>query len=345
MKFKIENIDISNNTPARIICEIGINHDGKIDKAIALVDAAIESGAEILKHQTHIADEEMSIEAKTIIPSNANESIYNVIKKRSLNEADEIKLQKYIKSKKKIFISTPFSFAAVDRLVKMNVPAFKIGSGECNNYPLIKYITKFKKPIIMSTGMNLISDISKSVNIIKKSKVPFAILHCTNIYPTPSNLIKIDTITELKKKFPRVLVGYSDHHNSIEACLSAMTLGACIIEKHFVLSKKNKGPDVSSSMDPKDLSYLIKMSETIFKLKGFKKKISNIENKTSKFAFASVVSKIDIKKDELFTYKNLTLKRPSGGAFGPKDFRSLIGKKARINVKKNLQIKNKMVRH
>ncbi len=344
MKFRIGNIDISHNTPARIICEIGINHDGNIDKAIALADAAIKSGAEILKHQTHIADEEMSIEAKKIIPSNANVSIYDIINKCSLSEKNEIKLQKYIKSKKKIFISTPFSFAAVDRLVKMNTPAFKVGSGECNNYPLLKYICKFKKPIIMSTGMNLINDIAKSINILKKAKVPFVVLHCTNIYPTPSNLIKIDTITELKKRFPNILIGYSDHHNTINACLSAMSLGACLIEKHFVLSKKNKGPDVSSSMDPKDLKNLIEMSKIIHHFRGVKTEISKLEKNTSKFAFSSVVTKCEIKKDELFSLKNITLKRPSGGEFGPKQFSKLLGKKAKVNIKKNVQIKSKMLK-
>ncbi len=342
MKLKIGNIDVSNTTPTRIICEIGINHNGNIDKAIALADKAINSGAEILKHQTHIAHEEMSEEAKKIVPVNADESIFNLIHKCSLNEKNEIKLQKYIISKKKIFISTPFSFAAVDRLVRMKVPAFKVGSGECNNYPLLKYITKFKKPIIMSTGMNLLKNIRKSVNILKKAKVPFALLHCTNIYPTPRKLIKIDTITELKKNFPDVLIGYSDHHNTINACLSAISLGACLVEKHFVLSKKNKGPDVSSSMDPKDLEKLLEMSKIIHDFRGVKKEISKIEKKTSKFAFASVVTKQRIEKNELFSSKNITLKRPSGGEFGPQQLRMLLGKKAKVNIKKNIQIKSKM---
>ena len=194
----------------------------------------------------------------------------------------------------------------------------------------------------MSTGMNLLKDIRKSVNILKKAKVPFAILHCTNIYPTPSNLIKIDTITELKKKFPDILIGYSDHHNTINACLSAMSLGACIVEKHFVLSKKNKGPDVSSSMDPEDLKNLLEMSKIIHDFRGLKNEISKVEKKTSKFAFASVVTKHSIKKNELFSLNNITLKRPSGGEFGPEQFRMLLGKTAKVNIKKNIQIKNKM---
>ena len=168
--FKLGNRIVGKDYPPLIIAEIGINHNGSLDKAIFLADKAIEAGAEVIKHQTHIPNEEMSIEAKKIIPLNANKSIYELIKKCALNEKDEYKLMKYIHSKKRIFISTPFSKAAADRLVRFKVPAFKIGSGECNNYHFVKYLTKFNIPIIMSTGMNTIKSIKKSVNIIEKKK-------------------------------------------------------------------------------------------------------------------------------------------------------------------------------
>ncbi|MDC0240792.1 N-acetylneuraminate synthase family protein, partial [Candidatus Pelagibacter sp.] len=153
-KFKIGNRVVGKNYPPLIISEIGINHNGSIDLAIHLADTAIKAGAEVIKHQTHVVEDEMSEEAKKVIPGNADISIYEIIKKCSLNENDEKKLANYIKSKKRIFISTPFSRAAADRLVKFNIPAFKIGSGECNNYHFVRYLCKFKKPIIMSTGMN-----------------------------------------------------------------------------------------------------------------------------------------------------------------------------------------------
>ena len=185
MKFKIANREIGNNQDPLIIAEIGINHNGNLDKAIAIADSAIQSGAEVLKHQTHIPDEEMSQEALKAIPGNSKHSIYKIIKKCSLSEVDETKLMKYIISKKKIFISTPFSKAAVDRLVKFKVPAFKIGSGEWNNLELIEYICKFKKPIIMSTGMSRLNELIKTVNLINKRKIPLVLMHCTNVYPTP----------------------------------------------------------------------------------------------------------------------------------------------------------------
>ena len=147
----------------------------------------------------------MSNEAKKIIPGNAQVSIYEIIKKNSLNFYDEKKLMNYITQKRKIFISTPFSRKAVDRLVEFKVPAFKIGSGECNNYPLIKYICKFKKPIILSTGMNSIETIKPAVEIIRKYKNPFALLHCTNIYPTPPKLVRLNAIEVLKKNFLMLL--------------------------------------------------------------------------------------------------------------------------------------------
>ena len=279
-KFKIGNRIVGSNHPPLIIVELGINHKGSLDKAIHLADLAIKSGAEVIKHQTHVIDDEMSNEAKKIIPGNAQVSIYEIIKKNSLNFYDEKKLINYITQKRKIFISTPFSRKAVDRLVEFKVPAFKIGSGECNNYPLIKYICKFKKPIILSTGMNSIETIKPAVEIIRKYKNPFALLHCTNIYPTPPKLVRLNAIEVLKKKFPDAIVGLSDHTETIYTSLGAIALGANIIEKHFTQSKSVKGPDISASIDPKELKTLIKGSNTIFSALNGQKKPLKEEQKT-----------------------------------------------------------------
>ena len=239
-KIKIGNLLIGDDRPPVIIAEIGINHNGSIDAAIAIADSAIKSGAQIIKHQTHIVEDEMSEEAKRVIPGNADISIYEIIKKCALNEKDEKKLMNYVLQKKRIFISTPFSRAAADRLNKFGVPAFKIGSGECNNYHLIKYICKFKKPIILSTGMNSIDSIKPSVKIIKKAKIPLALLHCTNIYPTPAKLVRLNCINQLKKAFPSCVVGISDHTENNYSSLGAVALGAKIVEKHFIDSKKKR---------------------------------------------------------------------------------------------------------
>ena len=299
MKFKIANREIGSSEDPLIIAEIGINHNGNLDQAIVIADSAIQAGAEVLKHQTHIPDEEMSIEAHQAIPGNSKHSIYKIIKKCALSEIDENKLMKYIISKKKIFISTPFSKAAVDRLVRFKVPAFKIGSGEWNNLELIEYICKFKKPIIMSTGMSRLNELIKTVNFINKKKIPLVLLHCTNVYPTPIEKSRLNSITIMQKHFKNNIIGYSDHTVGLYASYAALTLGAKIIEKHYVDTHSRKGPDISCSMDKHQLKELIKASRFISRSLPGKKEPIKEEHVTMNFAFASVVSKIFIKKGSL----------------------------------------------
>ncbi len=337
--FKIGNRKIGDSAEPVVIAELGINHAGSLDVAIKMVDEAIKSGVEIIKHQTHIVDDEMSYHAKNVKPGNSNQSIYKIMKDCSLSEDKEKKLMKYILQKKKIFISSPFGRAAVDRLTKFNVPAFKIGSGECNNYPFVEYIAKKKKPIILSTGMNNLKQISRTVKIFEKYKIPFALLHCTNIYPTPFNLVRLNCLEELRKKFKNAVIGLSDHTTTNHTSLAAVALGARILEKHFTDSKKRKGPDISCSMDPNDLKDLIIGSKNIFNaLKGKKKHLLQ-ERKTSKFAFGSIVAIKDIFPNEKLTKKNIFTKRPGTGYFKANDYYRLIGLKASKFIKKGEQLK------
>ena len=344
-KFKIEKFTLGDKYPPLIIVELGINHNGNIDLAIDIADKAIKSGADIIKHQTHVVEDEMSIEAKKIIPGNSTKNIFDIIKNSALNEKDEKKLMNYIKSRKKIFISTPFSRAAADRLGRFNIPAFKIGSGECNNHHLVDYICKFKKPIIMSTGMNTIRSIAKSVAVIRKHKLPFALMHCTNIYPTPHHLVRLNCLEELKKSYPDAVVGLSDHTNSINTCLGAVSLGARILEKHFIDDRKKRtGPDISASMDARELQELIKGSKEIFESLGYGKYPIKEEKKTIAFAFASVVSTKTIQKGEILSRKNIFLRRPGNGDFDVSDFTKILGKKAKFNIKQNVQIKKEYLK-
>lgn len=184
-----------------VIAEIGINHNGSLQVAKEMVDAAYRAGAEIVKHQTHIIEDEMSHEAMKVIPGNADISIYEIMKRAALSEAEEIELKEYVESKGMIFLSTPFSRAAADRLNRMGVEAYKIGSGECNNYPLIEHIAKFGKPMIISTGMNNIESIKRTVEIVEKYEVPYVLMHTTNLYPTPSNLVRLGAMQEMMEKF------------------------------------------------------------------------------------------------------------------------------------------------
>ena len=176
MEFSIGDVFIGSNHPPVVVAEIGINHNGSLIEAKKIANLAITSGAKIIKHQTHIVEDEMSSEAKDIIPGNADISIYEIMKSCALSKEEEYSLMKYIQSKGAVFISTPFSRAAANLLEEFNVPAYKIGSGECNNYPLIKHVASFGKPIILSTGMNNIQSVKKAVEIIEKHRNKFKLV-------------------------------------------------------------------------------------------------------------------------------------------------------------------------
>lgn len=339
-EFKLAGRMIGDSHPPVVIAEIGINHEGSVDLAIALADSAIDAGAEIIKHQTHVVEDEMSNEAKGIIPSHASTSIFEIIERCALSEGDELKLMKYVQQRGSVFISTPFSRAAADRLAKFDIPAFKIGSGECNNYPLVKHIAKFGKPIILSTGMNTIDTIRPSVEILRKAGVPFALLHCTNIYPTPPELVRLGAIEILRKSFPDAVIGLSDHTTSNYTCLGAVALGASILEKHFTDSSDRIGPDISSSLDPDSLKQLIEGSNVIFSARGGDKGPLPEEASTISFAFASVVAIRDIQRGEVLNDSNIWVKRPGGGDFTSLDYENLFGKIANKNIKNGFQIKN-----
>ena len=332
MTFKISNITISNKNEPLVVAEIGINHNGSLERAINIADQAIKSGAKVIKHQTHIVDDEYSYHAKKIKPGNSNKNIYKIIKDCSLNEEDEFKLMNYIKKKNKVFISTPFSLKAVDRLVKFKVPAFKIGSGECNNHILLEHIAKQKKPIILSTGMNDMKSVERSVKIINKYHNKLAILHCTNVYPSSFDSLRLNSIIDLKNKFKKNIIGYSDHSIGIYPSIIAMSLGALIVEKHFVENKRFKGPDVICSMDPAELKELIKVSKIVSRSVPGHKYLHPSEIVTSKFAFASLVASKNINKNELLTLKNICPKRPGTGDFLASDYKKLLGKKSKRNI-------------
>jgi len=337
--MKIENRNIGLDHPPLVIAEIGINHEGSLETAYELVDAAISSGAEVIKHQTHVVEDEMVPAAKEIIPGNADISIYEIIERCALSEEDEIKLKNYIESKGAIFLSTPFSRAAADRLERMGVSAYKIGSGECNNYPLIDHVASFGKPMIVSTGMNDLSSVAKTVKILRDRNVPFALLHCTNIYPTPVHLVRLGGMEQLQKEFPDAVIGLSDHTTSNLACFAATSLGACILERHFTDRMDRPGPDIVNSMDPIRLKELIIGSEEIFQMRGGNKEATLEEQPTIDFAFATVVTIKDIKKGEPFSKDNLWVKRPGTGEILAEDFENILGRLASTDIASDMHLK------
>lgn len=331
-KFNIAGRLIGYNFDPLVIAEIGINHEGSLQTAFEMVDAAHKIGAEVIKHQTHVVNDEMSGAAKLVIPGNADVSIYEIMRRCALSENDEFRLKTYVESKGMIFISTPFSRAAALRLQRMDIPAYKIGSGECNNYPLIELIASFGKPVIMSTGMNTIESISKAVQILRASSVPYALLHCTNVYPTPPHLVRLGAIQELAGHFPDAVVGLSDHSLSNYPCLGAVALGASILERHFTDSMTRPGPDIVCSMDPQAMKELIEGSKIIKQARGGSKGPVQEEEVTIAFAYASVVTTQDIRAGEEFTRDNLWVKRPGTGELLAEEYESILGKTAAIDL-------------
>ena len=321
-----------------MIAELGINHEGSLKIAKEMVDAAKRAGVEMIKHQTHIVEDEMSSEAKKVVPGNSSVSIYEIMQRCALNESEELELKNYIESKDMIFISTPFSRAAAERLNKFDVVAYKIGSGECNNYPLIEHICSYGKPVILSTGMNNIKSIQKAVNIFDKYKIPVALLHTTNLYPTPINLVRLGAMIEMKQAFPDKIFGLSDHTLNNNACLAATALGASILERHFTDHMKRKGPDIICSMDERTTKKLIINSAEIALMRGGNKAAVKEEEVTSKFAFATVCTIKKIKKGEILTKQNIWVKRPGTGKIPAEKYYDILGKKASKDIKNDEQL-------
>jgi len=323
-----------------VIAEVGINHEGDFDKAISMVDAASNVGAEIIKFQTHITDKEM-IKTDMRPGDISNESLWDIIKRCELTEEEEIRVQQYCNEKNITYLSTPFSREAADRLEKMGVPAFKIGSGECNNLPLINHIAAKKKPIILSTGMNDLQSISKTIKVIEGQKCPVIILHCTSMYPTPYSHVRLGAITELKEQFIKYPIGLSDHSLGIETCLGAVALGACVLEKHFTLTRDWPGPDIGISIEPEELKNLINGSKIIWEARGGKKNILLEEKPVIDFAYASIVSIRSIKAGEAFSLDNIWVKRPGNGELLADSFDKVIGLLARNDIEADEQIEAK----
>lgn len=336
--IEIAGRKIGPDFPPLVIAEIGINHEGSLQIAKEMVDAAHKAGVEVVKHQTHIVEDEMSGAAKKVIPGNADVSIYEIMERCSLNEEQELELKNYVESKGMIFISTPFSRAAAERLKKFDIPAYKIGSGECNNYPLLEHIASFGKPVILSTGMNTIESIQKAVAIFDKYNVPVALLHTTNLYPTPIHLVRFGAMIELHEAFPEKVFGLSDHTLNNNACLGAVALGASILERHFTDHMQRQGPDIICSMDENACAELITSSAEIALMRGGTKKPALEEQVTIDFAFATVCTIKSIKKGEVLSKENIWVKRPGTGKILAEHFNDIIGKTALRDINNDEQL-------
>ncbi len=342
--IEIDGLKIGDNTIPLVIPEIGINHNGSLAIAKEMVDAACRAGAKIIKHQTHIVEDEMCNEARKVIPGNADISIYEVMERAALNREEELELKRYTESLGLIFMSTPFSRRAAERLEDFDVKIYKIGSGEMNNYPLLDYIASFGKPMIVSTGMNDMRSVDRAVNILEKRGINYALMHTTNLYPTEPRLVRLGAMQQLMNQYPERPIGLSDHTTNNNACIAAMALGAKLVERHFTDSMERTGPDIVCSMDYENLKLLIEASCEIPSMLGGNKEEAVEEKVTSDFAFASVVTIKPVRTGEIFTRDNIWVKRPGTGELLADQYELILGKRASVDIANDVLLKREMIR-
>lgn len=306
--------------PVFIIAEAGVNHNGKLDNAFELINVAIDSGADAVKFQTFKTENVISRfapKAEYQIKNTDNqESQSEMVKKLELSFTDFLKLKEYCDKKRIMFLSTPFDFESIDFLNKLNLPFFKIPSGEITNLPYLRKIGSLKNKVILSTGMSYLGEIDNAIKILTDSgtqKDNIALLHCNTEYPTPFESANLMAIKTLKETY-NLRTGYSDHTLGIESVIAAVALGAEIIEKHFTIDKNMEGPDHKASIEPDELKIMIKSIRNIEKALGSGNKVpSESEIKNINIARKSIVAKRKINTGEYFSEENITCKRPGNG--------------------------------
>ncbi|MDR2951399.1 MAG: N-acetylneuraminate synthase [Prevotella sp.] len=319
-----------------IIAEAGVNHNGSIDLAKELIDAAVEADVDYIKFQTFKAKKLASKTAQKAeyqdrnTSSANNESQQEMLSKLELSVDDHNELIAYCQKKNIRFFSTAFDLESVDFLASLNLGLWKIPSGEITNYPYIRRIAQTKEPIILSTGMSDMDDIKAAIQVLVENgvnKQEITVLHCNTEYPTPMKDVNLKAMNHIAKELG-VRIGYSDHTLGIEVPIAAVALGATIIEKHFTLDREMKGPDHKASLEPNELKAMVKAIRNIEEALGIEdKKVSESEQKNIAIARKSIVAALPIKKGEILTEENITVKRPGTG-ISPMKWETVVGQKA-----------------
>ncbi len=306
------------NRSTFIIAEAGVNHNGSIELAKKLVDVAVEADADCVKFQTFIPENLVSKFAEKAeyqkVNTGNDENQLKMLKQLTLDFDEYIELSEYCESKNIMFLSTPFDFESIQFLEQLGMEIWKIPSGEITNLPYLVKIAKLKKPIILSTGMCTMFEIESALSVLKDNGVDdITVLHCTTEYPTPFSDVNLKAMKAIKDKF-NVKVGYSDHTQGIEVPIAAVAIGATVIEKHFTLDNSMEGPDHKASLEPNELKAMIKSIRNIEQALGNGIKVpAESEKKNMVIARKSITAKSDIKKGDIFTVDNLTVKRPGNG--------------------------------
>ena len=334
-EITIDNKIIGTKYPCYIIAEIGVNHTGKFDLAIKLIDHAIESGADAVKFQKRNLE---SLYRKESLANPNSESqgfeiMLTELKELELSKDDYIKIVNYCKEKKITFLCTPWDMPSVDFLEQLATPAYKIASGDMTNFPLIKYISKIRKPMIISTGMSTLEEIEKMVSFVKSQNIPFIILHANSTYPSPIESLNLNLIPFYSKKFG-VLVGFSDHETGIIGSITAANMGAVLIERHITLDKTMKGLDHLSSLEPEEFKEMVHQIRLSEKAKGVAiKKMTRGEVLQREVVAKSLICTKDLEPNDIFSETNIEAKGPERGLSAQYYF-DIIGKKSKRKIRK-----------
>lgn len=315
-----------------IIAEAGVNHNGSIEIARKLIDEGARCGVDAVKFQSFKAKNLVTKAAKQAEYQKNNMgkevSQYEMLKSLELSYEDHIELINYSKEKGVMFLSSPFDLESIDMLDSLGIEIFKVPSGEIENVPYLRKIGKTGKKVILSTGMSNLSDIEFALEILKESGTKdITVLHCNTDYPTIMEEVNLKAMNTIEKAFS-VKIGYSDHTKGIEIPIAAVALGAKVIEKHFTLDRNMEGPDHKASLEPNELKMMVDSIRNVETALGNGiKTLTESEKKNIKVARKSIICSSDIKKGDIFTENNLTIKRPGTG-LSPKMWDRIIGKKA-----------------
>lgn len=333
-KIEIDGTVIGFDEPCYIIAEIGINHNGDVSLAKKMIDAAVESGANAVKFQKR---DLKSIYQKQILEnptldSQGTEILLDVLNEVEFNEDDFKNIVEYCKEREITFLCTPWDIPSVDFLEKLNVSAYKIASADLTNFPLIQYISKTKKPMIISTGMSNMEEIERTVKFVKNEKSSFLLLHCNSTYPSPIELLNLELIPVLREKFD-VPVGYSGHETGIIPSVTAANMGGVIVERHITLDRSMEGLDQAASLEPNEFKKMVEYIRDSEKAKGTNiKKMTRGEVLQREVLGKSIVCSSEIKKGDTFTEENIEVKSPARG-LSPQYYFDLLGKKASREIK------------
>jgi N-acetylneuraminate synthase len=327
MSVRIGPFDLGEGHPPLVVPEVGINHNGSIDLALGLVEAAHAAGARCVKFQCHIVQHEM-IRTDMKPGKISDETLWDIIERCSLSEAEERQIQRACETRGMLYLSTPFSREAADRLNEMGVPAFKIGSGEVTNLPLLDHIARFGKPILLSSGMTRLAELDRSVALLRSHDIPLVLLHCVSMYPTPYEQLHLRAIVRLRERYG-VPVGLSDHSANVHTAIAAVALGAVVLEKHFTLDRSLPGADQKMSIEPAELGRLVQGAAAVHAaMKEDEDVILPEEMPVMEFARESVVAIRPIPAGEVLSLANLWVKRPGTGGIPAHELPRVLGRRA-----------------